>query len=223
MSEQSGTRESSAIVPPAPVHGKLGNEAYADHYLRSHQAIDDSVAYRAGYLDVLMLDALLREGYRLLDVGCGTAGYHRLLARHGEVIGIDPIPRMIENANQLKRELDVRNAAYACSDFESYEPSRRFDAIRATGVYGWYLPWHGRSAILEKIARLLEPSGIAVLSYVPPTSIWGAAKAALAPARTVVMFPRKILSMARRSGLVPLFEIRRQATTVIFARKEEER
>lgn len=161
------------------------------------------------------------EGYRLLDVGCGTAGYHRLLARQGSLVGIDPIPEMIETAHRFRDEFGIRGADYVRSTFEEFEPTGAFDAIRLTGVYGWYLSWRGRGAILEKTFRLLRPSGVALLSYQPPTSLIAVAKAVLAPARTKVIFRRRFLAMVTAAGLTPMLELWRGESRILFARKPD--
>jgi len=219
MASGSADEPNSSFVRPDPGRGQIGDARYAEHYVRSHGEGRNTLDYRSGYVDVLTLDALMPEGYRLLDVGCGTAGYHHLLARHGHVTGIDPIPEMIMAANQFKEEFSVRNSDYACLTFEEFKATEKLDAIRLTGVYGWYLSWHRSAGVLAKAFRLLDPAGIAVLSYVPPKSPVMAAKAILAPARTVVIFRRRFLAMVGASGFVPMFEIRLPHTTVLFARK----
>lgn len=217
MTQESEAGES--FTRPDPARGRIGDAGYAEQWVRAHQDVADPVAYRGGYADLLTLDALMPEGYSLLDVGCGTAGYHHLLARAGEVVGIDPIPEMIAAAERFRDEHRIDRAAYACSTFEDFEPGRAMDAIRLTGVYGWYMPWRGRKAVLEKAFHLLNPSGIALLSYMAATTPLQVAKAVLAPARTVVTFRRRILAMVRAAGLAPMLEVRTPSTAVLFARK----
>lgn len=207
------------FVRPDPAAGQRGDAAYADHWSKSHEAISDPIGYRAGYIDVLALDALLPEGYRLLDVGCGTAGYHRLLTRHGHVHGIDFMPEMIVAAEKFKREFGIRNAHYTCTAFEDFEDELGYDAVRMPGVYGWYRPWHGQQKILDRIGALLNPSGIAVLSYVPPTTAIMLAKTIVAPQRTVVIRRAHFERMVRRAGMTALFDIKLAHVTVMFARK----
>lgn len=207
------------FVRPDPARGLIGDAGYAARWAQAHRDVADPVAYRSGYVDLLTLDALMSEGYRLLDVGCGTAGYHRLLARHGSLVGIDPIPEMIETADRFRGEFDVRGAKYLRSTFEEFESTEPFDAIRLTGVYGWYLSWHRRGAVLEKAFRLLKPSGIVLLSYLPPRTLFGVAKAALAPARTKLIFRRRFLAMVTAAGLSPGLELWRGETRVLFAQR----
>ena len=212
--------DNPTFVRPNPAAGKRGDAAYADHWGKSHEAVSDPLGYRAGYIDILALDAMLPEGYRLLDVGCGTAGYHRLLTRHGHVHGIDFMPEMIEQAEKFKRDFDIRNAQYTCTAFEDFENASGYDAVRIPGVYGWYRPWHGQQKVLKTIGALLNPSGIAVLSYVPPMTAVMMAKTILAPQRTVVICRRRFERMVRHAGMTALFDIKFPHVTVMFARKD---
>lgn len=213
--------ERGDMIQPNPLRGQVGDARYAEHYARSHQVDANSLAYRSDYIDILTLDELMAEGYSLLDIGCGTGGYHGLLARYGRVHGIDPIPEMIAIADRLRVESRLRGCQYTCATFEDLPDSERYDAIRARGVYGWYFPWCGRASVLDKIAALLKPSGIAVVSYVPPRSPLGVAKALFAPRKTVVIFRRRFLAMLRKVGLEPLFELRLANNTVVFAHKRD--
>ena len=153
---------------PDPARGRPGDAAYAKMYSDSHRAIADEVAYRVGYLDILMIDGLLPDGYSLLDVGCGTAGYHRLATRAGAILGLDLTPAMIGEAERLRAETGQTHRRYVCGAFESTSFGEQFDAIRFAGIYGWYRPWHGAQPVLARVAALLRPSGVAVLSYTPP-------------------------------------------------------
>jgi SAM-dependent methyltransferase len=210
--------DSPGFVRPDPAAGQRGDAAYADHWSKSHETVTDPLGYRADYIDVLVLDALLPEGYRLLDIGCGTAGYHRLLTRHGHVHGIDFMPEMIEQAERFKRDFDIQNAQYTCATFEDFEDSSGYDAIRMPGVYGWYRSWHGQQIILEKLRNLLSPGGIAQVSYVAPVSIIHWTKTLLCPSRTVVIPESRFLSMVARAGLVPIISMIKGDSTHVFLR-----
>ncbi len=205
------------MVRPDPRTGRLGDSTYAETYARSHDVDIDSFDYRTDYAELLLLDGLSPEGYSLLDVGCGTAGYHRLLKRQGRVHGIDPIPEMIAHANRFKTESGIRGAEYSCCTFEDFTSTEQYDAIDLRGVYGWYMPWRGKAAILAKVRDLLKPGGLVALSYVPPRSPLSLAKAILFPGRTVLIPRTRFLRMVRAARLVPKFEIRECLSTVLIA------
>ncbi len=208
-----------AFIRPDPARGRPGDAAYAKMYATSHRAVADDLAYRAGYLDILTIDGLLPDGYCLLDVGCGTGGYHRLAIRAGAIVGLDLTPAMIAEAERLRAETGQTHRRYVCGAFETTSFPERFDAIRFAGIYGWYRPWHGAQDILARLSALLRPDGIAVLSYTPPRTPVQALKAVLAPSRTVLIFRRRFLAMLRAAGLAPLCEIRLPHTVLTVARK----
>lgn len=212
-----------AFIRPDPARGRPGDAAYARMYATSHRAVADDLAYRAGYLDILTIDGLLPDGYSLLDVGCGTGGYHRLATRAGAIVGLDLTPAMIAEAERLRAETGQTHRRYVCGAFESTSFGEQFDAIRFAGIYGWYRPWHGAQPVLARLAALLRPGGIAVLSYTPPRTPAQALKATLAPSRTVLIFRARFLAMLRASGLAPLCEIRLPHTVLTFARKPPDR
>ena len=206
------------FVRPDPVKDRRGDAAYADHWKKSHEAISDPLGYRADYIDIIALDGLLPEGYRLLDVGCGTAGYHRLLTRHSHVHGIYFMPEMIEVAGKFSVDFGLRDAFYTCCTLEEFESDERYDAIRMPGVYGWYRTWHGQQKILDKLRNLLRPGGIAVVSYVSPSSPIHWAKTLLLPARTVVIPRSKFLGMAAMAGFGTIASMVKGDSTYVFLR-----
>ena len=208
-----------AFIRPDPARGRPGDAAYARLYATSHRVVADEVAYRAGYLDILTLDGLLPDGYSLLDVGCGTAGYHRLATRAGAILGLDLTPAMIEEAERLRAESGETHRRYVCATFESTPFDEPFDAIRFAGIYGWYRPWHGARDVLARLSGLLRPGGVVAVSYTPPRTPLQGVKAMLAPSRTVLIFRGRFLAMLRGAGLAPLCEIRLPHTVLTFARK----
>lgn len=217
-SRDSGAQPGS-FIRPDPVRGQLGDIGYARHWEHTHQMVVDPVAYRAGYVDLLVLDSLLPDGYRLLDVGCGTAGYHRLLRRHGLIHGIDPIPEMIEAANRFKDGFGITHATYSCTAFETFDPIERFDAVRLVGTFGWYTSWYGQQHILYKVSKILNNDGIAIVSHVPPANILMTIKAAVALGRTIIFPEKRLQNMASKAGLSAMFVIRYPHANILLLRK----
>ena len=204
---------------PDPGAGLPGDAAYARAWADGHRNVADPLAYRLGYADVLVLDGILPDGYSLLDVGCGTGGYHRFLKRHGSVVGIDFQPEMIDEARVLATELGTARAEYVCARFEDYMHERPFDAVRMLGVYGWYRPWKGNENVLRRVRDLLAPGGVAVLSHVPPRGLLDRAKALLAPSRTVVLGADRFTAMLEASAFSPISAIDTGHARVVVARR----
>ncbi len=201
---------------PDPVRGRPASAQYAEHYAATHRAPMD-LAYRCGYVDLLVLDQLLAD-YRLLDVGCGTGGYLRLAKHAAEITALDFSDAMIAKARELRAELGLERVNYVRARFEDFEPPAQFDAIRLTGAFGWYQPWPGSAAVLDKARRLLRPGGLLVASHVPPRTPLHHLKSTLAPRRTVVISDAAFHRLTTAAGFAMLFSLMAAASRIVFLR-----
>lgn len=204
---------------PDPATGIEGDAGYAEHYVRFHEQTRVDPALRIEYAEIVMIDAFLDDGYSLLDVGCGTAGFHRLLRRHGHVVGIDFSQEMITAAKDLAQRYGLRDCEYVASTFEAYRPDRQFDAISFAGIYGWYRSWRGGQGVLDRLAGMLAPGGLVVLSYVPPSGIVQWLKSLLLAGRTTLIPEREFRAMLAKAGLAPVLTLAKPHTRICFARK----
>lgn len=103
-----------------------------------------------------LLQALLpAEGESVLEIGSGS-GYVTAclggLAR--EVIGIERIPALAEQANAHLQATGITNARVETGDAFAVEPDRQFDAICVNGAV---------DAIPERFLRWLRPGGRMVI------------------------------------------------------------
>ena len=89
-------------------------------------------------------------GRDVVDVGCGTGISSRLLAAAGcRVLGVEPDPRMAEQARQGGTAVEV-------AKFEDWDPAgRTFDAVIA--AQAWH--WVDLAAGAAKAAEALRPGG----------------------------------------------------------------
>ena len=107
----------------------------------------------------------VREGDRLLDVGCGTGEDVRALARRvgatGRVVGVDPSHSMLAEARSRVREanlpIEFRVGSAERLEFEDHE----FDGCRAERVF-MHLNDPERS--LAEMVRVTRPGGRIVVS-----------------------------------------------------------
>jgi SAM-dependent methyltransferase len=104
-------------------------------------------------------------GRDVVDVGCGTGISSRLLQAAGcRVLGVEPDPRMAEQARQGGTEVEV-------AKFEDWDPAgRSFDTVVA--AQSWH--WVDLVAGAAKAAAALRPGGrLAVLwnAFGPPREL----------------------------------------------------
>ncbi len=128
-------------------------EEWVEYYTKSHLSTDFN--YRESYLPYLVLDRLL-ENYSLLEIGCGTAGYIKLLPNLNHFTGIDWSQKMVDAAKKLNPKHEFMRTL-----FKDYQTEKRFDAIIdfATGIYD-----RPDQKNIDKIFALLEPKGVAVVA-----------------------------------------------------------
>ena len=111
-----------------------------------------------------------------IDVGCGTGRHTFPLARHFQtVFAYDFSPNMINEANRIRREDDIRNVFFLINDFE-YEKlidESRFygkcDLIIASFGMGSYI--EDTSSMLRRFYDWLKPGGYIFLSFYNGNSI----------------------------------------------------
>lgn len=107
----------------------------------------------------------VRPGDRVLDVGCGTGVVTRDLAQRvghqGQVVGIDPSTRLIEEALRrldqkgLKGRVEFQRADGAALPF----PDGSFDLVVASAVFG-HIP--NGPEVLAEMVRVARPAGTVV-------------------------------------------------------------
>lgn len=201
---------------PDPSRNDPGSKKYADHYVSTHVDESDEFTYKTGYLEFLLIDALF-EQYTMLDVGCGTGGYYRLLRNYRHITGLDFSPHMINAATQLKTDQGIERVDFVCGRFDDFDPGEnRYDIVRCT-VVGWYEPWS--MASLLKVYGLLNQHGVAIFCAIPPDSPVKWLKYLLLGGRTKIISKRKVLAMLSKAGLKKLFTIEHSHAVLIFAQK----
>ncbi|HEY9282415.1 MAG TPA: class I SAM-dependent methyltransferase [Pyrinomonadaceae bacterium] len=111
-------------------------------------------AHYHGYL----LGHLPERCHRVLEIGCGTGDFSRLLARRAEsVLAVDLSPRMIRAARE--RSEAYPNIEFVAADAMSHQlPAGHFDCV-ATLTTLHHLP---AAPALRKIREALKPGGVFV-------------------------------------------------------------
>lgn len=105
---------------------------------------------------------------RVLELGCASGGNLIPMAWHlpqSEFVGVDLEEAQIQDGQALVRELGLGNIRLTQGDIlQLDEELGRFDYIIAHGVYSW-VPAPVREALMALCRRLLQPQGIAYISF----------------------------------------------------------
>jgi ubiquinone/menaquinone biosynthesis C-methylase UbiE len=125
------------------------NEGFADVYDRYRPAPPREA------LDVLTFVAGIERPALVIDLGCGTGLSTRAWAeRSGEVVGVEPNPRMVERARTATAEQNVRYVeAYAA---ETGLSDAEADLVTSWQAFHWMEP----QPVLAEAARLLRSGGV---------------------------------------------------------------
>jgi ubiquinone/menaquinone biosynthesis C-methylase UbiE len=105
------------------------------------------------------------KNQKVLDIGCGTGRYCKLLAKRGaKVVGIDPSPRMLEFANR-KITPDCRFELHLGKLEDVEFPCNHFDVIVSALTLG-HIPQ--LEPVIRELSRLLKNRGRLIVSDIHP-------------------------------------------------------
>ena len=120
-----------------------------------HKTIDQITEWQVEYHN-------LREGARILDLGCGPGLYCTRFAKHGlEVVGMDYSRNSIHYAKKYAEENDL-NISYIHQDYLTMDYANEFDAVFLIYCDFGALTNDGRDRLLQKIYKALKPGGVFV-------------------------------------------------------------
>jgi SAM-dependent methyltransferase len=104
----------------------------------------------------------IREGQRILDLGCGSAGFSLYAAGRGaDVLGVDVSTHAIEENRKAADYLSLPKLHFACEDVAEFTTDERFDCVMLIEVLE-HLPDDLR--MLRKIHGFLEEDGLLLMS-----------------------------------------------------------
>lgn len=147
------------------------NQAIVQQFAANAQKYETSEVHARGDdLDWMVQTAALTGVERVLDVGTGTG--HTALAFAScarTVMGIDLTPRMIQSADLLAEQKDVRNVQFVVSDVVRMPfPDATFDVVTCRLAAHHFADADGAAA---EIARVMRPGGqFLLVDHVAPTN-----------------------------------------------------
>ncbi|UCD08760.1 MAG: class I SAM-dependent methyltransferase [Dehalococcoidales bacterium] len=130
------------------------------HLSQEHEAASRKTEAIEAQVEHLTFTGILKEGDRVLDLGCGPGLYASRLCQKGmNVTGVDFSRRSIEYAikSAVENDLDID---YRLADFFSIDFSDEFDAVMQ--IYGELNTFSDekRDAFLAMVHKALKPDGL---------------------------------------------------------------
>ena len=112
-----------------------------------------------------VMDLLLTDEGRILDVGCGFglfAAYFGQTHPRRRIVGVDPSVRRIALATEVARSLDLRDHTFVVGDVRTAPLQGPFDAVYVLDVMH-HLPREDQALVLERLRALLVPGGMLLI------------------------------------------------------------
>src|SRR5580693_1747375 len=112
-----------------------------------------------------VMDLLLTDEGRILDVGCGFglfAAYFGQTQPRRRIVGVDPSARRIDIARDVAGKLGLREHAFVVEDVRDAPLEGPFDAAYVLDVMH-HLPTDDQRRVLERLRSLLVPGGMLLL------------------------------------------------------------
>jgi SAM-dependent methyltransferase len=124
-----------------------------------------------------VMDLLLTDEGRILDVGCGFglfAAYFGQTHPRRHIVGVDPDARRIAIARQVATRLSLGAHEFLVGDIRDAPLNGPFDAAYVLDVMH-HLPAADQRPVLERLRSLLTPGGVLVVKDIttePRLGLW---------------------------------------------------
>jgi ubiquinone/menaquinone biosynthesis C-methylase UbiE len=138
----------------------MNKEIHRDH--QTTNKIFDSRSLEADYPTLI---SILKDGLRVLDIGCGTgaisSGIAKRVGPYGSVIGIDNTEKFIISGKENYK--DTPNLTLIHSDLFNFIDGEKFDLIVSARTLQWL---NNPKEALRKMQSLLKAGGqVSILDY----------------------------------------------------------
>lgn len=112
-----------------------------------------------------VMDLLLPDAGRILDVGCGFglfAAYFGQTQPRREIVGIDPNTRRIAMAERVARTVGLKSHRFISGDVRDANLQGPFDAVYMLDVMH-HIPADAQRGVLERLYDMLAPGGVLLM------------------------------------------------------------
>lgn len=136
------------------------------HYLLPFYDLVHRVSALRGVHEQMVALAGLRDGHRLLDVGCGTGNLLRTTGsrhRNVELFGVDPDLKMLARAERKLRRAGLPARLDRGYAQELPYPDDSFDRVFSSLMLH-HLDTSSKDEMLAEVRRVLRPDGVLVLA-----------------------------------------------------------
>jgi cyclopropane-fatty-acyl-phospholipid synthase len=136
-------------------------------YESTNDSLEDGAARK---FEAAFRSLCLERGMTLLDVGCGWGGFVRYCAERGvEVTGITLSRHQLHFLEERLRQEQL-HASVSYTDFFSYHPGRRYDAISLMGVLEDLSDYH---RVMTHVLDLVDQNGRIYADFAASPSPFG--------------------------------------------------
>jgi 2-polyprenyl-3-methyl-5-hydroxy-6-metoxy-1,4-benzoquinol methylase len=122
-----------------------------------------------------VMDLLLTDEVRILDVGCGFglfAAYFGQTHPQRRIVGVDPSARRIALAQGVAESLGLKDHTFVVGDVRTAPLEGPFDAVYVLDVMH-HLPREDQEQVLERLRSLLVPGGMLLVKDITTEPYFG--------------------------------------------------
>jgi len=103
----------------------------------------------------------IKEGFKVLDYGCGPGGYvapvSELIGENGRLYALDVMPVALEMVKRLTAKKKLQNVETILSDRKTGLPDNSIDVVL---LYDVFHDLEDQDSVLKELHRVLKPKGI---------------------------------------------------------------